>query len=98
MGGDGHVDVRLDDLDRIASTLREGASRLDGPAKETPDPPDAAQSTGAVAGALEEIGAAVVALRKDLDEMAANVANSHGDYRHTEVDNANRLNDQMNGG
>lgn len=97
MGG-GHVDAHVEDLDRIVRTLRQGASDLDGPAGQAPDAPDAGASTGAVAGALRDLGTSVVALVNDLDQMASSVASSRGTYQETDLDNANDLNRQINGG
>ncbi len=95
MGG---FDTRLDDLDRLATTLHQGAIQLDGPTGTAQAPPDAGQSSGELAGALEEISAAVVALRQDLDQMATNVRTSSGQYQDTEVDTANKLSRQLDSG
>lgn len=97
MGND-NLDAHLDELGRIASTLHRGASELEGPAGRAPDPPDAGASTGVVAGALAELGAQITALSKDLDEMAHNVTSSRGSYHETDVDNANEIDRNVNGG
>lgn len=78
-------------LERLAGRLRSGASDLLGPAGVAPDAPDAGVSTPAVAGALAEIGRAVIGLDETMTEVADKVVQSHGEYQETDAGNASDL-------
>lgn len=90
-----NVDAHLEELDRIPRTLRQGAADLNAPAGKAPEPPDAGQSTAALAGALHEVSQQILAMSKDLEQMATNVAQSRGVYQETDADNARKF--QPNG-
>lgn len=86
-----NVDAHLEEFGRLPRTLRQGAGDLNAPAGKAPDPPDAGQSTAAVAGALHEVSQQVLAISKDLEQMATNVERSRGTYQETDADNARKF-------
>lgn len=89
--GDGMLGTDLGELERIASSLRGGASSLDGPSQSAPEAPDAGGFSGLIAGKLTEVAGAVLAIHEDLEQMANQIAQSRGQYHETDLGNAGRF-------
>lgn len=78
-------------LQRLSGQLHHGAQNLQSSAKSMPESPDAGISTAALAGALSEIAKGIIGLNEVMSDTADKVAQSHGNYRETDQDNAANL-------